>query len=321
MPESNRQQSDDSEDQWGVAFRVAIALIISFVVIAVVSIIAAFCWLFLVRALQSPVSADNSSLRQLLLTILYVLPDCALFMLAGYFTAGLDLKKAFIEDLGLKVDTKAVRSLALGLIIGLGSAAILNLAYLLTGQAMADTRSAQSLWLDISHAAPTLLVELFLILASSIAYETYFHGYVQRTLTNRYASFWGIATASVLCGLFALFPGPRTLSLSFVVLIFFYTISGYLYYMTRSLFLTIGFVFSHNFINSALNSTVILLFNLGSPDHSVNPDLIDAIKVIVYAALLCLIYGYYQVESEKPGRAKEIFQGALDRMTGSERRP
>ncbi len=169
-----------------------------------------------------------------------------LLIVAGFFVGGNTWKEALFDRLGLAPDRRNARLLVNGLIIGLIASAGTNLLLSLMDIFLYGGKLYVSMYWDM------LIVGLLSVLPQLVMYIgllALLQGYFQRSLTGRYGAAGGLLGVTLLYLLLTIFPSNiGSLRIPEISGQYVLTgiIIGYLYLVSRSPYLSIGFMIALN---------------------------------------------------------------------------
>ncbi len=169
-----------------------------------------------------------------------------LLIVAGFFVGGNTWKEALFDRLRLAPDSRNARLLINGLIIGLIASAGTNLLLSLMDMFLYGGKFYTWLYWD------PLIVGLLSVLPRLVMYIgllALLQGYFQRSLTDRYGAAEGLLGVTLLYLLFMIFPsniGALAVPEILVQYVLTGIIIGYLYLVSRSPYLSIGFIVALN---------------------------------------------------------------------------
>jgi membrane protease YdiL (CAAX protease family) len=136
-----------------------------------------------------------------------VITSYLLMLIAGYFFAGRDIKKALFEYLGLRINRNSLKQFARGLALGASLVVIFLLLCGLMGNINYDIGHLSWYFSDgllfTFFSLSTVLI-FCEFLAGSLGEEIFFRGYLQRTIACKYGILPGIVMAA---GLFSITHG------------------------------------------------------------------------------------------------------------------
>ena len=246
-----------------------------------------------------------------------ILMDSIGIALVIAFIYFIDKKKSPLKELGLLPVKGAIKSFSKGaslsIVISIGIVACLLVFGL--------SRFVSTGFSSYGTTAVAISVIAFLITDLVVAFfeEMFFRGYIQRLLVDNYSVAVGLVGASII---FALFHLPNDFRLAPILTIFLAgIILGYLYIKSGSLYMSIGFHFTWDFLAMAIfqigTSTMsmganpILLFS--APSNVVIDGIDiggadDCIQMIIVAAMFLAIYVYYRVKEKRAGTKNKSLQ-------------
>jgi membrane protease YdiL (CAAX protease family) len=249
--------------------------------------------------------------RDSLFTFSFVISAFLLVLIACYFIAGRDIKKALIENLGLRINRDSLKQFALGVAFGTTLIVIYLLLCCLMGYSNYDIGylswyfSDSLLFTFFSLSTVLIVCEM---LAVGIGEEIFFRGYLQRTIAGKYGIWPGIIIAA---GLFSFTHGfgLTGLPMDYLGYLCFGVTMGCLYYSTGSLFVTIGFHFAWNFVMEESRYAVSPL------SHAIGNYYIElagfrigtwatVIDIVLLGLFLLIYLKYTEIQKEKRDTAK-----------------
>lgn len=239
-----------------------------------------------------------------LFTLSFVLSGFLLVLIACYFIAGRDIKKALFENLGLRVNRNSIKQFAAGAAIGTTLIISCILISYFMGYSNYDIKSISWLFsesLILTFFSMTTLLAICELLAGSIGEEVFFRGYLQRMIAGKYGILPGIFMASILFSITHGF-GLSGLPMDYLGYLCFGVAMGCIYYWSGSLFTTIGFHFAWNLLEELSGYvSAPLAHDIGSRYIELAGLRIGSwttVIEIVLLGLLLLFYFKYKIQKE-----------------------
>ncbi len=232
-----------------------------------------------------------------------ILQNLSAIIIVLLFIIFIEKKKSPLKALGLRPLKGALKNLAIGVLLSIAVTIGIIACLLITGLNVYQSTGFTE------FGAIAVLASLigFFIANIFVAFgeEMLFRGYIQRLLVDRYAIAAGLTGTAIL---FALFHFPNDLRLAPIATVFLAgLIMGYLVIKTGSLYASIGFHFTWNFLIMTIFQTGKPIVEVGAYPlflFSTPPDIViaglnigrgdECVQAVIVALLLIALYVYYK---------------------------
>jgi membrane protease YdiL (CAAX protease family) len=298
-----------------------VIVLLALVAMSLVLLIAVAAYIILTGgdATAAAETALSALMENAIVSSLYmIVQNIVLVLIAVLFVVVVDGRRQALKALGLGWEKRSLADFARGIALNFLFLLAVLLIIVLTGVASYEGTGLSAY--GLSSVAVSLVAMAIGTLCVGIGEETVFRGYLQQNLTGRYGIAAGLLVTSAI---FALFHSVTPFAkLGPLYLLGVFTLSmllGYLLWITKSLYASIGFHFFQDFLalqvfnftgEQTLGASPLFIFTkpeeivvfgifLGSWD--------DLIGIIICAIIICSLYVY---------RVKKQRSSNKDKMEG-----
>ncbi|MGA9141080.1 MAG: type II CAAX endopeptidase family protein, partial [Methanocella sp.] len=254
MPENGAKLSGYLKSVLKIILLLVVAIIVASIIdMVLLAVVGAY---FFVTTGSATQASDMliEHLRNIWLMLgLTSIQDITWVLLAIVFVIFIDRSKSPLKDLGLTLDSKAVKMFLAGIVINILFGAVTVASLLLTGWSSIEENGLQAY--GLAAIAGSLAITVVMMFFVGLGEETLFRGYFQTDLAKKHGNLAAlIITSLAFAGLHIgfLIPGQEISPLSIAGIFCASLVMGYLYIITGTIWASIGFHFCQDVLGAGI---------------------------------------------------------------------